>query len=199
MRYRTAAVALFLVVLLALPARAADAAPSETVEKFHSALLSAMQADGATSKRRFDLIAPVMDQTFDFTVMIRTATGRHWRAASKDDQAGLLDAFRRASIASYASQFSSYSGERFVTGETRDGPSGTRIVSTELVTTGKSVTLAYVLRLKDGAWRIIDILLDKGISQLAVRTAEYGRTLKDGGVALLTRTLADQAARLKGS
>ncbi|MDA0997899.1 MAG: ABC transporter substrate-binding protein [Proteobacteria bacterium] len=173
----------------------AAATPSATVEIFHSALLESMKA-AAPTQRRFEVLASVMDNTFDFQVMIKTATGRYWRDSADAERSSLLAAFRKSSIASYVAQFSSFSDESFSTGTTRDGPAGTRIVEALLVTASRSVKFVYVLRQREQTWWIIDVLLDAGISQLAVRTAEFGRTLKDGGVQKLTKALSDQAERL---
>jgi phospholipid transport system substrate-binding protein len=62
---------------------------------------------------------------------------------------------------------------------------------------GTPVPLTYVLRqAKDGPpgkWLIIDVLLNGGISELAVRASEYNRVLNDGGVTALISALDKQA------
>ena len=57
--------------------------------------------------------------------------------------------------------------------------------------------LTYVTRLIKGTWRIIDVLLDTGISELAVRRSEYRRILKSKGIDGLISILDGKAAALR--
>ena len=56
--------------------------------------------------------------------------------------------------------------------------------------------ITYVTHKIKGEWRIIDVLLDAGISELAVRRSEYRRVLKTGGVDGLIETLNRKADQL---
>ena len=47
-----------------------------------------------------------------------------------------------------------------------------------------------------GRWRIVDVLLDGSISELAMRRSEYRRVLKKNGVDGLIQTLNSKAAQL---
>ena len=56
--------------------------------------------------------------------------------------------------------------------------------------------LIYVTRKIKGEWRIIDVLVDSGISQLAVRRSEYRRVLRTKGIDGLIDTLNAKADQL---
>jgi phospholipid transport system substrate-binding protein len=58
------------------------------------------------------------------------------------------------------------------------------------------VSLDYMLEQKDGAWRIINIIAD-GVSDLALKRAEYQRILASGSIDDLIRELETQSARLQ--
>ena len=45
-------------------------------------------------------------------------------------------------------------------------------------------------------WRIVDVLVDKGISELAVKRSEYRGVLRYGGIDALIRTLNAKADQL---
>ena len=47
-----------------------------------------------------------------------------------------------------------------------------------------------------GAWRIVDVLLDSSISELAVRRSEYARVLRKDGIDGLIATLGEKADAL---
>ena len=56
--------------------------------------------------------------------------------------------------------------------------------------------LIYVTRLFKGQWRIIDVLVDSGISELAVRRSEYRKVLRTKGIDGLVNTLNAKADQL---
>ena len=62
---------------------------------------------------------------------------------------------------------------------------------------GDDVALTYVTKKVEGSWRVIDVVLDTGISELAVRKSEYRQILQQGGIAGLTQTLNEKAAELE--
>lgn len=172
--------------------------PVSVVEAFHATLLSVMkEADRLGFTGRYAKIEPAMTATYDLKRMIRVAAGSHWRAATPEQQAKLLDAFIRLSVGTYAARFNGYDGERFETLGTKPGPQNTTLVATQIVdSAGKPVGLTYVMLKGDDAWRIVDVLLDSSISELAVRRSEYGRVLRKGGIDGLIATLNDKADAL---
>ena len=182
--------------------RAAD--PVAVVEVFHATLLSVMkEADRLGFKGRYAKIEPAMKTAYDLKRMIRVAAGSHWRTATPEQQATLLNAFTRLSIGTYAARFNGYDGERFETLGTKPGPQNTTLVATQIVdSTGKPIGLTYVMLQSEGMWRIVDVLLDSSISELAVRRSEYSRVLRKDGIGGLIATLnekADALAAEKGS
>lgn len=168
-----------------------------TVSTYHTRLLSAIaDPKNDSDTMRFNALAPTMDEAFDFETMTKTIIGRNWAKADDTTKAELLAAFRQVSIAIYADQFAGLKQGEFVVSGTRDGPRGLKLVDSKLKTPEESVPLVYVLRKKDNVWRIIDVLLDGGISELAVRASEYSNTLKTSGPKGLVTSLNDQAKAL---
>ncbi len=185
----------FCLSLISVAASASDA--ETTVSTYHSRLLDALaDPQNVTDKSRFDALAPAMDEAFDFETMTKTITGRNWTQASEATQSDLLAAFRQVSIAIYADQFADLKQGTFLVSGTRNGPRGLKLVDSTLKTPTENVSLIYVLRKKDGAWRIIDVLLDGGISELAVRASEYSNILKNSGPKGLVISLNNQTNAL---
>ncbi len=183
--------------LIAFTNNAHAESPKDVVELYHQRLLAALSAPTSTSdKARFDALAPAMDQAFDFETMIKTVVGRNWARSDASTQAALLGAFRQVSIATYADQFAGLKDGHFIVSGTRTGPRGLMLVDSVLKTPDEGVTLIYVTREKDGAWRIIDVLLDGGISELALRASEYAKILKSGGPENLINSLNEQTSSL---
>jgi len=181
--------------LLTVTASADDA--ESTVNTYHTRLLSALaDPKNDTDMSRFDALAPAMDEAFDFETMTKTIIGRRWAKADQATQSELLAAFRQVSIAIYADQFADLEHGKFVVSGTRDGPRGLKLVDSNLKASEENVPLVYVLRKKDCAWRIIDVLLDGGISELAVRASEYSTILKTSGPKGLVKSLNNQTNTL---
>jgi phospholipid transport system substrate-binding protein len=58
------------------------------------------------------------------------------------------------------------------------------------------VQLDYMMRLKEGRWRIIDVFLSGTISELAARRSEYSLVLRTGGAPALVDLLRKKTAEL---
>lgn len=179
-------------------AHGAATGPIPVVERFHNALLGTMkEAEALGVKGRYERLAPEISEAFNLPLMIRVASGSFWKKASPAQQEQLVAAFGRLSVSTYASQFDGYSGQLFETTGERPGPQETRLVETRLMRpNGDPVPLTYVLKMDGDRWRIADVLLESGISELAVRRSEYRRVLKSEGIEGLIRTLNEKASVL---
>jgi phospholipid transport system substrate-binding protein len=187
--------------LVAAPGRADDPAPpaSPVIEKLHEALLSAMKrADELGFEGRYELLEPVLRNTFDFDFMAEKAVGRHWRELSPEDQKRMRDVFARFTLSTYANRFAGYSGERFEIRSEQPAPRSTVFVRTELVRPKgeEPIEINYRLRRTASGWRIIDVLLRGTVSELALRRSEYSSVIKRDGFEALVTDLEEKIADL---
>ena len=69
-------------------ANAGDVLESVTVvNKLHESLLTTMKlGDKKSPSERYNLLEPIISQSFDFPKIARIVTGRHWNNASRTDQ-----------------------------------------------------------------------------------------------------------------
>lgn len=167
-----------LVVALALaaPANAQSDSPQSTIRQLNDTLLQAMQnAEELGFDGRFDLLSPVLRDTFDFRTMTRYAVGpSNWSSLEEEQQRTLVDAFSRMSIATFAARFDSYSGQDFRVLGHQPAPRDTMLVRTQLTRPGGDpVRLDYVLRETAEGWKAIDVFLDRTVSELARLRSEY--------------------------
>lgn len=183
-------------VLVAAAARG-ESGPVAVIDGFQDTLLDVMKrAEALGVEGRYQVLEPRIEETFDLQRMIRVAAGSQWTKATPEERARLLEAFTRLTISTYASRFSGYSGESFETLGERPGPRGTVLVDTRIIRTdGPPVSLNYVLQQKENRWRVVDILLDGSVSELAMRRSEY-RNLGGGNAAGLAGKLNAKADEL---
>jgi phospholipid transport system substrate-binding protein len=189
---------LLLFVLFLMPGSAyaeGTQSPTDVIEKLHAALLETMKnAEALGPRGRYDSLAPVLRQAYDFPRMASVAAGSHWNTMSEPEKSAVIDAFAHFSIANYASRFDGYSGEAFEIAGQRPGPRGSQLVDTRIIRgNGEVVPVTYVMTDRNTGWQIIDVLLDKSISELALRRSEYAKVLSDGGAARLAQILNEKA------
>lgn len=146
-----------------------------------TALIGAMRSGPTTPfAQRVQALTPAVERAFDLQAVLRTAVGLRWSAIPDDQQAKLLTAFSRFTVATYAANFNSYDGQRFDLTGTR-GLGSDQVVQTLLVNKdGSSTKLDYVMRQQGGTWRAVDVLLDGSISRAAVLRSDF-RALLGGG------------------
>lgn len=177
-----------LMAIGAAPARADSADPAAAqIDAFDAALLDAMKGAKALGvEGRYHRLEPAVARAFDIPTMIRFAVGPGWATIPPAQQQSLAAAFQRLTVASYAHNFSGYSGERFETEPdvlTR-GPD--KVVQTKIAVPGAGpVTISYRMRQSGGAWKIIDVFYNGSISQLTTRRADFSATLASGGAPAL--------------
>ena len=180
------------------PAAAAEEAPSDIVGRLNAVLMEVMQqADELGFSGRYDRLAPVLSEAFNFSLMARISVGRHWRKLENSDRDRLVDVFGRLSIATFAARFDGYSGERFeVLGE-RPAPRKAILVRNRLIKNdGEAVEINYLLKAAEGRWRVVDVFLDAVYSELAMKRSEYGSVIKNAGFDELIRRLDEKIAKL---
>jgi len=186
-------------ISVGFPALVHAASPAvEVIERLHEALIETMkQADHLNVEARYQKLEPILTRSFDFERMIGAAAGSYWANADADERARLLEAFTKLSVTTYAVRFNGFSGEHFETLGERSGPRETVFVDTRIIRPGEQpVAITYVMAERDGTWRIVDVLLDRSISELAVRRSEYNQVLRNGGPDKLAETLDEKAAKL---
>ena len=193
--------ALIITVLVAAPmhVKAQALSPTELVETFHSALLAVMKnAKTLGYQGRYEALSSPITGAFHLRLMTQISSGSHWRKAQEDQKLALVEAFSKISIGTYAARFNGYSDQSFKTINSKAGPQNTQLVFTRLLNpSGNDVDLTYVTKQVQGDWRIIDVLLDTGISELAVRRSEYRLILKRSGIDGLITELNQKAQALR--
>jgi phospholipid transport system substrate-binding protein len=181
-----------------VPTQAASPTPSEVVTQFQALLIDTMKvAENTTVRERYELLQPGVIKSFHLALMTQIATGRFWKQATKSERADVAKAFQRMSISTLATLFDGFDNEHFETKSVKDGPSKTKLVITNLVKSDKSkINITYVTRRFRDGWRIIDVVVDGGISEMKVRQSEYNLVLKKKGIPGLVSLLNNKADEL---
>jgi phospholipid transport system substrate-binding protein len=167
------------------------------IRRLDDGLIAIMKAGKAAGvKGRAASIAPVIDQVFDVALMTRLSVGTSWTTIAPADQQALVDGFRRMTIAQYASNFDSWSGQSFVIAPEVEARGTDRLVRTTLKDPqGEDVAIAYRLRQNGASWKVIDVFYKNAISQIATRRSDFAAVLQKGGAKMLVTHLDALAAK----
>jgi phospholipid transport system substrate-binding protein len=183
---------------LPVPASAAEVGPDGVIRTFCERLLESMKGGakfgfaGREAKMR-----PAVADAYDMPAMMKATLGTAAAKLSPEETARLIKAYTDFSVATYAAQFNEWNGESFDVGEVRPSAGGMVIVISRLVPkNGDPTEIDYVMRQTDGQWRIVDVLFEGTVSQVAVRRSEFGSLFRSKGLDGLVGILEKQTAAL---
>jgi phospholipid transport system substrate-binding protein len=184
-------------ILLGAPvarAQAGDPAAAQ-ITALHGALLDVMRrAKVLGPKGRYEALRPPIEQAFDLPTMARFAVGTTWSGLPPDQQAMLVKAFTRMTVATYAHNFDGFNGETFSL-EKVDTRGPDKLVHTRLHSGGTTTDLTYRMRQSagTGTWKVIDVYYNSTVSSLLGQRSEFATTLAAGGATALAKSLEHRA------
>lgn len=195
---------LLLAVSLSQAALAADpGSPEETIERFNTAILQAMNIDKSDGiYPRYQIMHDAVGEAFDMKVLARATINRvHWRTWSPEQQIAYITTLRRYQSAVLADRFETGNNISFVVDRSIDAPRGTKVVETRIIRPGEDeedIGLDYRMVKRADHWRIIDVYLDSKISEVAMRRSEYSQVVRDQGYDALIAALEKQTGAVLG-
>ena len=153
------------------------------------------QAERLGFEGRRARLAPLIDATYDLAFVVEIIFAPRWDELDAEATRRCLEVFTRLTVATYAARFDGYAGETFETLSEQRMNSGRIHVRTQLSQVdGDRIQLDYVLRDVDGDARIVNVVAD-GVSDLALKRAEYAAVMQTDGLdGLLARLEAQTAA-----
>ena len=167
--------------------KAADPAV-EQIQGFYDALTASMKS-GGTTKSRYEKLKPAIEKAFDLQAMTAAAIGPGWATASDADKKALVDAFSRMTIANYAKNFDSYSGEKFTVEPASIVRGNDHFVKSAMKTSSETIAFNYRMHQAGSDWKITDVLLAGNISQMAQKRSDFAATLAAGGPSGLAKKM----------
>jgi phospholipid transport system substrate-binding protein len=186
----------------ALGARAAQgtASPQETIATLQAALVdSAARLGKAPVAERYRALEPTIVKTHNLPYIAEFALRRQWAMLNDDERQRFVAAFQRLSVMTYAARFANVAPDAFRPLDAGMPDASGRVqVKTAIKREGQAdVSLEYLLQQDGDDWKIINIVAD-GVSDLALKRAEYQRLFASGGIEGLIAELEQQTNRLEG-
>lgn len=187
----------------AAPDAAAAEAPAPdaaaVVLSIQNALIDCMKSGPTTDvAARAERLRPVLDATHDLPYISRVVLGGLWSKLSDDDRKRFIDRFRELSVVSYAANFDSFGDHRFEILGVEQVKAGQELVRSVFHHGGEKTQFDYLLGLRDGRRRVINVVVD-GVSDLALKRSEYADIVQaEGFEGLLKKIDAKIEDNLRG-
>ncbi len=188
---------LLFVTVMVTPMTLMSAHPArEVVEALHRTLIVVMEEGPKEGyEGRYNRLAPVIRESFDLPFIARTVVGRYWETLGNEQKTKFIETFSQLSIATYASNFDLYSGERFkVISEKNLDESHVMVYSRLVKSDGGEVQMDYILHRIQNRWRIINVIAE-GVSDLALKRADYSAFLQKKSFDALMTKLNEKIAQ----
>jgi phospholipid transport system substrate-binding protein len=194
----TKAVAAWLVVASAM---AGTTGPRDVVRAAVARVIAVLQQDdGRTDldrsradSRRLE-IRRLTGDLFDYDDMARRTLSRHWSTTTPEQRAEFVQLFSELLDRSFVGRLEQFSRERILyESELVDAP-WARGRSKIVTRRPAEITLDYRLRLRDGRWRVYDVLVD-GVSFVATFRGEFDRIIQQSSYAGLVDKLRRRAVQ----
>jgi phospholipid transport system substrate-binding protein len=140
-------------------------------------------------------IRRIASDVFDLEEMAQRSLATHWAARTPVEQAEFVDLFTSLLERTYFERIRAYTDQTFVyRGESVDG--GRASVQSRVVTNaGAETALDYRLLLRNGRWRIYDVVVD-GVSVVSTFRSEFDRVIQSSSYGALIEQMRDTAAPL---
>lgn len=155
--------------------------PLSVVASLHAALVEAASAVPPRSlEARYALLLPVVTATHDLAYVAELTIRRQWREMEAAERERFAAAFARLSVMTYASRFDAVDGDTFrILGASDEAAPRVQVDAEIVRAEERNIGLQYTLEDRGEGWRIVNIFAD-GVSDLALRRAEYQRILAGG-------------------
>jgi phospholipid transport system substrate-binding protein len=172
--------------------RAEQPAPSDVIKKFNATLIDSMKrAKELGYSGRYQLLEPVIKDSFTLSYMATIAVGKYWKTLNEKEKHLLLDTYTEWTIATYAGRFDDYSGEKFELISASKPDQDTVTVISRLIESDEDRDFYYRLRKTEGKWRIVDIQIS-GVSQLALTRSQFVNVINSKGFSALISILKEK-------
>ena len=169
---------------------AADPAVRQ-IESFYAAMLDTMKrGEQLGLQGRYRQLTAITEEVFDLPAMSQLSVGPSWSSLSESERQGIVEAFKRMTIASYAKNFAKFAGEQFLVEPLVKMRNSDKIVESRLLGSDRSsVPFNYRMHLVGDKWKIVDIYLNGYVSQLALRRADFSSTIASSGASGLVKKI----------
>lgn len=150
-------------------------------------ILSQLQQSKQTpAEKGMTALRKVLNDSYDFSSILSSTVGYRYDSYSEAEKEQLLQAFTNYTVARYYSSFAKEKGTGFkILPNVKNATTNDdKIIKTRVGDAsdmGSATEINYLLRKTPQGWKIVDVLLNGHISQIAIQHGDFSSTLAKGG------------------
>jgi phospholipid transport system substrate-binding protein len=173
---------LALLAAIAMPSTARAEGATAFVQNLGDEALDLLVRQPGTELDRVERLRAILTGHFDLRTIGRAVLGPSWKSADETQRETYLTTFEDYVVATYSLRVKDYSGETFEVLKETPIDDRDSLVSTQIVRPNKAPLLVdYRVRQKDGAYHVIDVMVE-GISMLTSQRQEFAAVIQRDGV-----------------
>lgn len=199
-RFLLAAVLALLIGPALAPVAAAEADPKAFVVHLADKAMETMTAKGISDAERNQRFRTLFTSEVDVPEIGRFVLGRHWRAATPEQQQAFLKAFEDIVVLTWATRFKDYAGDlrHVVTNVVPEGERGILVESRVESDKRQPINLQWKLKKGEPDLRVTDLVVE-GASMAITYRNEYSAVIqaKGGNIDGLLGALNTKIAELQ--
>jgi phospholipid transport system substrate-binding protein len=176
----------FLILMLAvvLPLQANAGAPLDALQIRMKSLLDVLRDPSfqalPTQEEKKEKISPIIDEIFDYSELSRRALSRNWKKFNTEQRKEFTDLFSKLLGVVYIDRLLEYTDEKVVFGAEKMLSKNKAEVQSKIVTSTKEIPIHYRLILKNGTWRVYDVIVE-GVSLIRTYRSQFKKILSKQG------------------
>ena len=191
-------ISMVLTVCLICPVPAFAGVPLDTVKGYADKVLDvlrdpALKAEAA-KKTKKDKLRAISEKMFDFTELSRRTLTNNWKKFSPDQQKEFVSLYKSLLGNTYSNKIFEYSDEKIIF--TKEVPLSEKTVEVQSTVLRKSaeVPIYYRVILKDGMWRVYDVVVE-GVSLINNYRTQFKDILSNNPPESLLETLRKKVGK----
>ena len=171
-RQLTVAISILMIFLFNLPVYAG--VPMDTVQANVNKVLDVLRdpklkpASAKTVKK--EKLRPIYERMFDDVELSRRTLARNWNSLNAAQRQEFVRLFREVLEKAYIDKILSYTNEKIVFDRESTLADNQVEVQTRVVTASKEIPIAYRMILKNGTWKVYDVVIENVSLILNYRT-----------------------------
>ena len=148
----------FMALLLAAPARADG--PLDTVRQEIQKVLDVLRDSALSAEVKKEKLRTFYGQMFDEVEFSRRTLGANWRKFNPAQQQEFVRLFRDILEKAYINKLLAYTDEKIIFGRETTLADDQAQVQTKVVTASREIPIDYRVILKDGKWKVYDVIVE---------------------------------------
>lgn len=187
----------FIFMLLISTLQAEAGPPLDTVEKHVNSVLTILRdptlQGEANKEAKQKKIESIADQMFDYVALSRLTLGRGWKQFSKEQQKEFVSLYRTILEKAYMDKILSYTDEKVTFDKELMLSDNKAEVQTKIITKSAEIPIFYRVYLKDGGWRVYDVIIE-GISLIKNYRTQFREILANNSPEEVLKILREKTS-----